>query len=433
MKVEWLKVLARKLRRTLAQHGLTISHGQALDLIAAIAGLRNWSEAMAFPERVAACRFDDAAAERIARAVTARHGLPVSIDKLMVSLWFMSAFHQRSSASSTERLIVTTTDTGAGHLKQSRRADKVIHLRDRLVWGPVPAAATPTAFFEARDAAYAGDPMIRHEMFDWDRAEAASDDWFEVLALCEAYQRVELWIDPTPNEQLLFIQLLDRLAFHPEVVEKLFVVHAEDPLGGRGPNHPQTIEATARKVGQSELTTAVRAWSAYCERSPAGFCALLGLDLDALPYLRRAVLLLLAELPAAATALGATERLLLGFVAPGGIAPNRLFGLTAQYPDRVFMSWEDGRMVDRLAACPAPAILGLLDGPFDLALHADRTRHARYHQSRLSLSSLGRALLEGKDDFSAYNPIHRWWGGTLLTNENLWRWDAVNQKLIPPP
>jgi len=35
-------------------------------------------------------------------------------------------------------------------------------------------------------------------------------------------------------------------------------------------------------------------------------------------------------------------------------------------------------------------------------------------------------------DFSRHNPIHRWWGGTQLTNDNLWRWDTKSRKLIVP-
>ena len=434
MKVESLKTLARQLRRQLAERGLAVSHGQALDLIAAVPGLRNWSEVMTFPDRVSACRFDDAAAERIARAAKARHLLPMPDDNLMVSLWTMSSFFQGSSASTAmNRLIVTTTDSGAGHLKQSRIADKVVNLTDCLVCGPVPEARSPAAFFAAREAAYDADPKVRHELHAWDRAEPAMDDWFEVLELCEAYERVELWIDPTPNEQLLFIRLLDWLAGYPRIVEKLFVVHAEDRLAERGPDHPKTVEATARKVGGSELEIAARAWHAYGEATPTAFFGLLRSDLDALPYLRRTVLLLLGELPAADTALGATERLLLNVVAPGEISPHRFFAFDTQNnPDRVYRLWEEGRIIDRLASCPVPAIVGLKEGPFDLALQQDDERRVRYGKSRLSLSTLGQALLDGTEDFSRHNPIHRWWGGTLLTNDALWRWDAAKRELVAP-
>jgi hypothetical protein len=30
-------------------------------------------------------------------------------------------------------------------------------------------------------------------------------------------------------------------------------------------------------------------------------------------------------------------------------------------------------------------------------------------------------MLAGEEDFSRHNPIHRWWGGTELTGDNLWR------------
>jgi hypothetical protein len=66
----------------------------------------------------------------------------------------------------------------------------------------------------------------------------------------------------------------------------------------------------------------------------------------------------------------------------------------------------------------------------DMQEQADR--HARYKQSRLLLTKLGKAIVAQADDFSRHNPIHRWWGGTELTNDRLWRWDSVNRALIAP-
>jgi hypothetical protein len=31
-------------------------------------------------------------------------------------------------------------------------------------------------------------------------------------------------------------------------------------------------------------------------------------------------------------------------------------------------------------------------------------------------------------DFNRHNPIDRWWGGTYLTNDRLWRYDLVLMK-----
>ncbi|QAU46134.1 hypothetical protein XH91_12675 [Bradyrhizobium guangzhouense] len=44
----------------------------------------------------------------------------------------------------------------------------------------------------------------------------------------------------------------------------------------------------------------------------------------------------------------------------------------------------------------------------------------------------GRSWREKRTSFLRYNPIKRWWGGALLTNERLWRWDARGRSLIAP-
>ena len=65
-------------------------------------------------------------------------------------------------------------------------------------------------------------------------------------------------------------------------------------------------------------------------------------------------------------------------------------------------------------------------------MHEDADRHARYKRSRLALTELGKAVVGKTGDFSRHNPIYRWWGGTELINERLWRWDPENRVLIAP-
>ncbi len=81
--------------------------------------------------------------------------------------------------------------------------------------------------------------------------------------------------------------------------------------------------------------------------------------------------------------------------------------------------------------CPPCPVLR--EWPFTLEMH--RTRVAameRYKASRLSLTPLGEAILGEAEDFSRHNPIHRWWGGTELTSDQLWRWDPASRSLIAP-
>jgi hypothetical protein len=132
--------------------------------------------------------------------------------------------------------------------------------------------------------------------------------------------------------------------------------------------------------------------------------------------------------------LGATEQFALEVVARGGIRPMRFFEANTQdNPACVFHLFEEIRILNRLGGCVAPAVVGLQDTTFEgIAGMMDSERRKLYLQSELSLSTLGQALVNGEDDFARHNPIRRWWGGTLLTNANLWRWDASTQALIAP-
>jgi hypothetical protein len=77
-------------------------------------------------------------------------------------------------------------------------------------------------------------------------------------------------------------------------------------------------------------------------------------------------------------------------------------------------------------------LAGIPGAPFDLKMHEDHHRHARYKRSTLALTEFGKAIIARADDFSWHNPIHRWWGGTELTNDRLWRWDPERRTLVAP-
>ncbi|WP_235885067.1 hypothetical protein [Bradyrhizobium frederickii] len=124
---------------------------------------------------------------------------------------------------------------------------------------------------------------------------------------------------------------------------------------------------------------------------------------------------------------------MLELIAPGGVQPFDVFpGHQKRNERRVYDYWEVGALLDGLARCPVPAVAGLDEGPFTLDMHDDARRFAQYKQSLMSLTDFGTAVLAGEEDFPRHNPIRRWWGGTLLTNERLWRWGAEKRALIAP-
>ncbi len=85
MDIPQLKLLAGRVRDQLQQSSCLVGHSQALDLIAALPGLRNWPEVMAFPERVAACTLDVNAATRLAYRINRKFSLDVGAKELMTS------------------------------------------------------------------------------------------------------------------------------------------------------------------------------------------------------------------------------------------------------------------------------------------------------------------------------------------------------------
>ena len=111
---------------------------------------------------------------------------------------------------------------------------------------------------------------------------------------------------------------------------------------------------------------------------------------------------------------------MLELIGEGNAAPPDVFpGHEKRNTRRVFDYWQIGALLDGLADAPAPAVSGLDGGPFTEEMHSDRERHERYKRSKLSLTALGRDILAGCEDFSRHNPVHRWWGGTELTNDRL--------------
>ena len=116
---------------------------------------------------------------------------------------------------------------------------------------------------------------------------------------------------------------------------------------------------------------------------------------------------------------------MLELIARGYSLTNALFHLGQLRQTRVFNEWEYGYLLDELAHGPRPAVAGLDEELRTLDRDNLRDRHTAYLRSVLSLTGFGKAVLAHQEDFSRHNPIDRWWGGTHLTNDRLWRWDPV--------
>ncbi len=279
--------------------------------------------------------------------------------------------------------------------------------------------------------------MIRRFLIGWKIQDGVTEKLrrkgLGLIELCQQCETVELWVDPVPNAQLILIWLLDYFRSCGKVASKLSLVQADVVISGKPPEDIANWRPPAVEVTGDHFEAASRAWQAYRTSTPRAWFSLLDKDLVVLPQLRQTVSELLEELPKRATGLGATEMLMLELISAGNAGPFDVFpGHRSRNQRRVFGYWEVGCLLDGLAHCHAPAVSGLDEGPFTDEMHQDRNRHARYKQSKLKLTALGKAILAQTEDFSRHNPIHRWWGGTELTDDRLWRWDPANRALIAP-
>lgn len=291
--------------------------------------------------------------------------------------------------------------------------------------------------------------------FEVDDAQEESSQprrvWSRLPDVCLKYDKIILWIDPDPNAQLLLLQLLDWLGQIPEILPRLWLKQSESATGERRQGDWAT---PPRPVEPADVKLTSRAWAAFRTSTPEAWAALHDCpDIQRFPGLKRAVQQMLEELPDA-TGLGATERQLLRLAersfwwheaerhknhvsssmlraSEGGTM--RLVGRVLTCDERLPLGYfEVGETLCCLAAAPVPAFAGVTEPTFSLAMHDNPERYRLFCESTVSLTGLGHRLVAGDDDWSRHNPIHRWWGGTQLTSDALWRWDVACRRLCSP-
>ncbi|KJC34996.1 hypothetical protein UB31_30000 [Bradyrhizobium sp. LTSP849] len=325
-----------------------------------------------------------------------------------------------------KRLILTGWG-GGSELARSGLTEIVIPFHFQFAWGPLPRAEKLSAYF----AAYTKDIDPAGHWSDWVRwPPGAKGRSLSLAEFCEPYDEIELWFGATPRDQLQLVWLLDHLGSCPELAQKLGLRLLDSDLFF----YPDCDFAEFdRSIPLVDVTadgfeTARSAWSAYRAPTPEACIYLLHRDLSPLLRLRPALLELLAELPSPLTGLGMTELRFLEMLARGYANTNALFHLRSQRGTYVFGEIELGYLLEGLALGPKPDVAGLGDELRTIDHGNHRARHAVYLRSRLSLTEFGKAVLAGEEDFSRYNPIDRWWGGTRLTNDRLWRYGPVLTK-----
>jgi hypothetical protein len=97
------------------------------------------------------------------------------------------------------RLILTSLS--GLDLARSDLADVVIFFSFRLVWGPLPSPDELATYVAARSDKHAPGTHWSDFGYRWPPAYGVRKD-LGLVEFCQHFETVELWFDPSPNDQL---------------------------------------------------------------------------------------------------------------------------------------------------------------------------------------------------------------------------------------
>lgn len=259
-------------------------------------------------------------------------------------------------------------------------------------------------------------------------AQLTADD-ASLEAARDAAEEVVLWFESDLFDQAILVHLLDLLAPRLEQGRQLSLVTLHEhpsrvgfvALGHLNPSQlaqllPERITITPEMVARARLATA--AWSAPTPQRLDG----LRREADgALPYLNAAIERMLEELPARRSGIGRTERQALEAVAAGNNTAGAAFVASQAREERPWMG--DSMFWAHLAEMSEGAEpLLKIDGEWPPEREGARTR--------LSLTSLGEAVVAGQHIWTGRaRPL--WIGGTQVpAGPSGWRWDADRREVV---
>ena len=327
-------------------------------------------------------------------------------------------------------LHVTNGESAGNTLRQTRLAGAVLPWSDALHEGPVPAG-TRAELLRVRagflsECGWGGRRALLSVL------QRRDHQFLEALA--EGRDTV-LWFEHDLYDQL---QLLDALALAGEAhASPELIVIGSFPgrqrftgLGELTADELETLWPSRTAASPAVLAAATTVWTAFRAAEPAGLCSFADRSVPGLPYLAPALERLLAELPSASNGLSTTERLALESVAAGADTPGAAFVASQRLEPAPFLG--DTWFYRSLAALGGgrARLVETADG--DPLPPAPPTSDPHlFARLRLHVTDDGEAVLRGEADRVELLGIDRWIGGTHLTRQDVWRWDADARRVIP--
>jgi len=202
-------------------------------------------------------------------------------------------------------------------------------------------------------------------------------------------------------------------------------------LGELTADELETLWPSRREALPAALEAATCAWAAFQEPEPTALVEWAARDTAELPFLAPALRRLLEELPAPADGLSGTERRALAAIDAGARTPPAAFVAAQRLEEAPFLG--DAWFYRALSGLGqgTTRLLETADGsPLPLPPPLSDSQH--FARIELRLTATGERTLRGEADRVELLGIDRWIGGTHVTLDNTWRWDAGELKLVRP-
>jgi hypothetical protein len=312
--------------------------------------------------------------------------------------------------SAARTLHITNGDSAAGTMNEARILGDILPWRDVLHDGPVPGGLSLAQLGPVRARFLSGgDPEDEARLL---HAFKQRDNVVERYA---DYDSVVLWFEWDLYDQLQLLQLLDFFAGKigtRETPLKLEMVSVAGYLGNLPPENFQPLYNRREPVNVEMLSLGRKAWQAVTSSDPRDVAALLESDTSSLPFLSEALKRFLEELPWTREGLSRAERQLMEGIASGASTFGEVFQHATAREERIYCG--DASAADylaRLASGPSPLVTPRMNGVmFD---------------ARLSLTDIGKRVLNEEADWIELGGSDRWLGGVRLDGPNAaWRWDS---------
>lgn len=264
-----------------------------------------------------------------------------------------------------------------------------------------------------------------------------SENQEKVLVEYHKYEEIVLWFEHDLFDQTMLCYLLNWFEKQPLGNTKLSLlcigsfpgIELFRGLGQLSVKQMETLSGTWQSIGRKELEVGKAVWEAYCSSDPRKLVELIQEgDVTALPFVHDAFQLHLSRFPSTRNGLGIVEQTTLEMVHNGLHTPQDLF---AQVGDKLhglgmgdLQYWYCLAKITR-GSSPLLRFEGLESFP----TYQDPS--PTFRQCKVSLTELGRTVMDGNEDWLALHGIDEWYGGVRLNNRSIpWRWDPSRNTIV---